>query len=94
MTKAEKEHYAKLAELGCIACITLGYGYSPCEIHHIRSGVGMAQKAHWTEAIGLCPNHHRNGGHGVAIHAGVKAFENTVGMTERELLDKNVALLK
>ena len=94
MTKAEKEHYAKLAEIGCIACITLGYGYSPCEIHHIRSGVGMAQKAHWTEAIGLCPSHHRNGGHGVAIHAGVKAFEKAVGMTERELLAKNVALLK
>ena len=94
MTKAEKEHYAKLAEIGCIACYVLGYGYSPCEIHHIRSGVGMAQKANWTEAIGLCPNHHRNGGHGVAIHAGVKAFEKTVGMTERELLAKNVALLK
>jgi len=92
-TKAEKEHYAKLAELGCIACHVLGYGCSPCEIHHIRTGTGMAQKSHWSKAVGLCHNHHRNGGHGVAIHAGIEAFEKTIGMTEVELLAKNLVLL-
>ena len=87
MNKEERKHYDRIADSGCIACIVLGIGYSPCEIHHIRTGTGAGRKSHWSKAIGLCPNHHRIGGYGVAIHAGIRAFENAIGMTEVELLN-------
>lgn len=93
MTKQEKEHYDRIAQNGCIACIVLGYGYSPTEIHHIRTGAGKGQRSHWSKAIGLCPAHHRLGGSGVAIHAGIKSFEQSIGMTEVELLDKQLEIL-
>jgi hypothetical protein len=91
--KAEREHYARIADIGCVVCLLQGHGYSPCEIHHIRSGAGLAQKSHWSEAIGLCPPHHRTGGRSVAIHAGIESFEAMIGMSELELLDKQLELL-
>lgn len=93
MTKDERKHYDRIAQSGCIACIVSGYGYSPTEIHHIRTGTGKGQRSHWSKAIGLCPNHHRLGGSGVAIHAGIKSFEQAIGMSEVELLSKQLELL-
>jgi hypothetical protein len=94
MTKAEREHYAKLSEMGCIACIILGHGYSPAEIHHIRSGAGMAQKNHYSKAVPLCHAHHRTGGYSVAIHSGVKAFEKMIGMSEVDLVKQTKLILE
>ena len=93
MTKDEKAHYAKLADLGCIVCLLQGYGHSPCEIHHIRTGTGAGLRSHWSKAIGLCAAHHRTGGYRIAIHAGVEGFEDAIGMSEVELLNKNLELL-
>lgn len=93
MKKDERDHYDRIAQHGCIACIVLGHGYSPTEIHHIRTGTGAGRKSHWSMAIGLCPMHHRNGGHGIAIHAGIKSFEETIGMSEVELLNRQKELL-
>lgn len=93
MTKDERKHYDRISQLGCIACHVLGFGYSPCEIHHIRTGTGAGRKSHWSKAVGLCPNHHRNGGVGVAIHSGIRSFESAIGMTEVELLAKQLELL-
>lgn len=81
-TKAEKEHFGKLADLGCILCIHLGYGEgSPAEIHHIR----RAGKRSNAPVIALCREHHRGdtGIHGL----GRKAFEKTYRITEDELLE-------
>lgn len=86
MTKAERRHYEDLVEIGCIVCIRKGFGYSPPHIHHIRTGVGMGQRSHYLMAIPLCPNHHQNGGYGVALHSGQEAFETNFG-TELELLE-------
>lgn len=86
MTKAEKQHYDKLSQIGCIVCLREGHGYSQPHIHHIRHGVGMAQRSHYLMAIPLCPLHHLNGSYGTALHAGQKAFESTFG-TELELLE-------
>jgi hypothetical protein len=93
MTKDERNHYSKLADLGCIVCLLGGFGYSPCEIHHIRTGTGAGRKSHWSKAIGLCPTHHRLGGYRVAIHAGIEGFEDAIGMSEVELLSKQLDLL-
>ena len=42
--------------------------------------------------IPLCPEHHRTGGKGVAIHAGQKTWEAIFG-TEEELIEKRNQLL-
>lgn len=85
-TKAEREHMGAVAALGCIVCRNLGFGDSPAEVHHIGNGT-LGKKASNFETIPLCPTHHRHGGHGVAVHAGRKAFEANFG-TERELLEQ------
>ena len=81
MTRDENDHLNRVQELGCIIC------EMPAEIHHIRTGKGMSQRATHFEVIPLCPDHHRNGGHGVAIHAGQKTWEEIYG-TELALLDE------
>lgn len=93
MLKEERLHYEKLSQIGCIVCRRLGFGYTLPHIHHIRHGVGMAQRSHYLMAIPLCPLHHQHGGHGVALHAGQKTFEANFG-TESELLEHTTKLLK
>lgn len=83
--KAEREHLNRVAELCCIACRNAGLGETPAEIHHIRVGQGRGQRASDYDTIPLCPFHHRQGGHGNAIHAGQQAWEAVHG-TELELL--------
>ena len=92
MKKAEKEHLARVASLGCIVCRNLGFFETPATIHHIRAGQGMGQRASHNEVIPLCPGHHQHGGHGVAIHAGQKIFEAKYG-TEEQLLEQVRELL-
>ena len=87
-TKAEKLHLSKLAEFGCIACYVQGTPGTPAEIHHIRDGVGMAQRSSHFDAIPLCPMHHR-GTEGIdvpSIHMSKFDFIAKFG-TERELLE-------
>jgi hypothetical protein len=72
-TKAEREYMGLVASMGCVIC------QRPAECHHITSGVGMSQKASNMDVIPLCPDHHRNGGYGVAIHAGKKGWEKIHG---------------
>ena len=84
MTKAERAYFNKVVELGCIVC------RMPAEIHHLRTGAGIGMKS--KEVIPLCSNHHRNGGYGVAYHAGRLAFEANFG-TELELLERVHKLL-
>ena len=85
-TKPEKVYMNRVANLGCICCHMMGYSDSPAEIHHIRTGTGMSQRASNYDIIPLCPVHHRTGDHGVAYHSGSKAFEKNFG-TELELLE-------
>ena len=85
-TSAESEHIARVVAAGCIVCRNLGYGETPAEAHHIGNGT-MGKRADNYSVIALCPNHHRHGGHGVAVHAGRKEFEARYG-TEKELLEQ------
>jgi len=70
-----------LDSIACLGCIICG---QPAEIHHLREGMGMGQRAPDDRAIPLCPCHHRTGGHGIAYHAGRKAWAIHFG--EPELL--------
>lgn len=84
-TKAEKLHLERVASLGCIVCKNLDHNDTPAETHHIRTGCGAGQRADNFRVIPLCPTHHRNGGHGKAVHVGRQTWENNFG-TETELL--------
>ena len=72
-TKAEAEYIARVVDLGCVVC------KRPAEYHHMLKGAGMGRKSSHYDGFGLCPDHHRNGGPGVAIHAGVKTWEAKYG---------------
>jgi hypothetical protein len=86
-TAAEREHMGIVAGLFCVVCRNLRLGESPAEVHHVRYSAGGGQKSGNLETIPLCPNHHRLGGFGVAIHAGRKTWETIYG-TEHDLLDQ------
>ena len=88
MKKEQKQHYDKIARLGCSLCRHLDYGETPCEIHHIRRFGG---KRDLCEVIGLCTEHHRGNS---SIHGlGRKGFEARYGIDEQTLLDQTLKLL-
>ena len=88
MTKDEKEHYRKVAELGCSLCRHQGNEGTPAELHHIRRA-GVRSKS---PVIGLCPYHHR--GSNTSIHGmGRKRFEREYGITEEALHAETLRLL-
>jgi hypothetical protein len=70
MKKAEAEYMGRVARLGCMLCKELGYssfddeGTYPVELHHVREGQGMSQRASNFLVIPLCPSCHR-GPHGI-----------------------------
>lgn len=73
------------ADLGCMACRLLGYGDTPAQLHHVREGQGMAQRASDWLVIPLCREHHqgKNGIHG-------HGFEAMNKLTEMDLLAATV----
>jgi len=87
-TKEQKQHYDKLARLGCILCIYLGHGEgTPAEIHHIR----RTSKRSNAPVIALCPEHHRgnSGIHGM----GRKRFEREYATSEELLLEQTTSII-
>jgi hypothetical protein len=86
-SKERKKRFSDLSELGCIACHIEGYKSTPPEIHHIRAGQGMSQRAPDDQTIPLCPTHHRYGGVFPGLHSDPKQFCVRYG-TERELLER------
>lgn len=95
MTKAEREHKAKLARLGCMACrrlfVNLQFDDSGVELHHMRGGRGWG-KGDYKTLIPLCLEHHRgnSGVHGL----GTKGFAKHYGFTEEDLLNDTTELLQ
>lgn len=91
MTVAEKRHMGRVAGLGCILCDHLGLGETPAQVHHIREGQGMSQRASNYLTVPLCPEHHQGntGLHGL----GTKAFERTYRLSELDLLALTVERL-
>ncbi|MDR0674077.1 MAG: Ref family protein [Zoogloeaceae bacterium] len=87
-----KRYLSRVASLGCVVCRLVGRHNSPAEIHHIREGQGMAQRASDFLVIPICPEHHRGG---TGIHGmGVKAFERAWRLTELDLLAETIRLLE
>ncbi len=89
-TKAQKQRFQKLQELGCICCLKEG-GYRAPDIHHITD-CGRRMGHDYT--IPLCPYHHRGvitDPHeiyrGPSLADGKRPFETCYG-TELELLSQ------
>lgn len=53
MSKAERAHLERVASLPCACC-----GDTPVQVHHIREGQGMAQRASDWLTVPLCPACH------------------------------------
>jgi hypothetical protein len=53
-TAAEKRHLDRVAKLPCAVC-----GAWPVQVHHIREGFGMGQRAPHALTLPLCPEHHQ-----------------------------------
>ena len=82
MTKAEKRHMDKVAQLPCATC-----GNIPVELHHTREEQGMAQRAGNFLVIPLCPDYHR-GKQGVH---GDKTMMRIMKVNEMDLLNDTLA---
>ena len=91
MKSAESKHIEKVLSMGCCVCVNLEYGETPAVPHHIGNQ-SMGMKASNYEVIPLCPEHHNQGGIGVAVHAGRESFEANFG-TEQELLKETLEWL-
>ena len=84
-TAKERKHMGKVAQLPCVVC-----GAEPVELHHIREGQGMAQRAqHWL-VIPLCPDCHR-GPRGVH---GDKTVLRAQKLDEMDLLAKTIEAMQ
>jgi len=93
-TEAEKKYLEQVAQLPCIACAKKGFNTTPVEVHHIREGVGMAQRASHFDTIPLCPFHHRHGAE--AVHVSPETFKDLFG-SEEDLVEEtrqNVNILR
>ncbi len=90
MTKAEKAHLARLAEMPCLLCNELGLVTHGVEIHHLRTGAGMSQRSsHWL-TIPLCPACHREGN---GIH-GNRSLMKIAKVSELDLLAECIRRLE
>ncbi|OWO84002.1 hypothetical protein B5C26_02905 [Photorhabdus luminescens] len=84
MTKSEKQWLSDVASLGCICCRNMGLGASFAEIHHVRTGQGIAQRADNFSVLPLCIPHHR-ACYSTGFHAAPRTWQKIHG-TELELL--------
>jgi hypothetical protein len=60
----EAEYMGRVASLGCLLCDLLGRSDVPAQVHHLRQGQGMSQRAQNYLTVPLCPDCH-TGTHGV-----------------------------
>lgn len=54
MKIAERKHMDRVSCVPCVVC-----GAQPVEIHHVREGQGMSQRASNWLVVALCPGCHR-----------------------------------
>ncbi len=85
-------YLSRVRNLPCVVCVMTNWDQTtPTEVHHIRDGVGMGQKAGDHEVVALCSWHHRTGWN--AFHANPAMFKWLYG-TERHLLALTLEALK
>ncbi len=88
-TAAGRAHMGRVAALGCVLCRLRGIGTPPAEVHHVRLGQGMAQRASDFLTVPLCPSCHRGP---FGIH-GDRRLLRAANVSEIDLLAETLALL-
>lgn len=75
---------ARVAAVGCILCRHLDLGQTPANLHHVREGQGLSQRASDYLVIPLCKEHHQgaSGLHGL----GTQRFYYRYKLDELDLL--------
>lgn len=87
-TKAEKAHMGRVAAMDCILCRLLGMQQeSKTDVHHIREGQGMAQRASNWLVVPLCHEGCHQGPNG--IH-GDRALLRIAKVDELDLLAETI----
>lgn len=77
---------SKVADLGCILCADLGFAGTPANLHHVREGQGLSQRASDWLVIPLCKAHHQGKG---GIHD-KEEFYRRYRMDELDLLSMTI----
>ena len=86
-TANERRYKGKVAELGCIVCLRLGFEGTPAEVHHQIRGRGGWGRTSDYRTIPVCPRHHQHSG--VGIHdMGADEYLEMFGFTEAELVEE------
>lgn len=84
MSAKGSRHMGKVAEVGCILCLKLGWGPTPAQVHHLKEECGASQRQSDFLTVPLCSEHHQGA---TGIHGlGRKRFERTYRLTELDLL--------
>lgn len=76
-----KQRAGRLVLMGCIAC-----GRVPAQIHHLRDGHGLSERAPWWETIPLCNEHHN--GSQTSTHGALRREFHHAHGSERQLLER------
>lgn len=92
MSNASKRHLGRVAGIGCILCRHLGTPGTPAQVHHLREGVGAAQRQSDFLTVPLCLPHHTGpeGLHGL----GVRGFYTRYKLDELDLLAMTIQALE
>jgi len=80
LRKIESTYMGKVADLGCMVCKVLFSRFEPAEVHHIREGQGMAQRASNWLVVPLCTSCHRG-------HQGLHGDRSLMRIAKLEELD-------
>jgi len=90
-TKADKQLWTRLADLGCIACRKDGVFQPLVSIHHIE---GRTKPGAHRMVLPLCAGHHQDQGDGrIAVHPWKARFEKRYGR-QIDLLSECLELTK
>lgn len=84
MRQAEARHMGRVAELPCALC-----NAEPVEVHHLREGQGLSQRASNWLTIPLCPSCHRGPS---GLH-GDRSLLRIQKVDELDLLARTIAAL-
>lgn len=86
---AARRHMGRVASLGCVLCRQLGYGATPAQVHHLRTGIGKGQRASDYLTMPLCEAHHTGA---AGIHGDRSALRQA-GVSEIDLLALTIAMI-
>lgn len=82
----ERKWLDMVARVPCVLCEVLHMGPTPAQVHHVRAGQGMAQRAGHFCTVALCPEHHQGRG---GVH-GDRSSLAQAKVDELDLLDMTV----